>query len=175
MTALPPESDDATDGRHLNSFLQRELITKELRETLRDRRTIITLLAMPILLYPMLGLGFRFLAVQEIAQENPEVRIGLATEEEATWLRDVLERGEELLQAESPTKNTATVQYMMLEDPSGGGLRENIVNGQADLGVRVSFDENRRDNSAVITFIQKSNSKYSQDAAAYVEDRLRVH
>ena len=35
------------------------LATKELKETLRDRRTIITLIAMPLLVYPLLSIAFR--------------------------------------------------------------------------------------------------------------------
>ena len=35
------------------------LCLKELRETLRDRRTIVTLLLMPPLLYSLLGLAFQ--------------------------------------------------------------------------------------------------------------------
>ena len=35
------------------------LASKELRETLRDRRTIITLVLMPLLVYPILSLIFR--------------------------------------------------------------------------------------------------------------------
>ena len=38
------------------------LALKELRETLRDRRTIVTLVVMPLVLYPLLALVFqRFL------------------------------------------------------------------------------------------------------------------
>lgn len=37
----------------------RRLAQKELRETLRDRRTVITLLVMPLLVYPILSLIFR--------------------------------------------------------------------------------------------------------------------
>ena len=181
MTSIPHESESSADTAMPVSALQRELITKELRETLRDRRTIITLLAMPILLYPMLGLGFRFLAVQESAQTNPEVRLGFATEQEAVWLREILERGDRLLQAESDSdpraKNSPTVQYMMLENPDKAGLRNNVASGQADLGVRVRWKgkrPNRASLDADITFIRKTNSQFSQDAAAYVEERLRV-
>ena len=35
------------------------LTRKELRETLRDRRTIITLVLMPLLVYPLLSVAFR--------------------------------------------------------------------------------------------------------------------
>ncbi|QDT52445.1 ABC-2 family transporter protein [Caulifigura coniformis] len=43
------------------------LILKELRETLRDRRTILTLLLMPILAYPLLGVAFQRLLITQIA------------------------------------------------------------------------------------------------------------
>ena len=35
------------------------LALKELRETLRDRRTVFTLVLMPLLVYPVLSLAFR--------------------------------------------------------------------------------------------------------------------
>src|SRR4030042_4569916 len=48
-------------GRDVVGRLGR-LVLKELREILRDRRTIITLVVMPILVYPLLALVFqRFL------------------------------------------------------------------------------------------------------------------
>jgi ABC-2 type transport system permease protein/sodium transport system permease protein len=43
------------------------LARKELRETLRDRRTIITLVLMPILVYPLLSLAFRHFLTEGIA------------------------------------------------------------------------------------------------------------
>ncbi len=71
-------------------FQQMEFITKELRETLRDRRTIVTLLAMPLLLYPLLGLGFRFLALQQVAATASVFRLALETEEEARYVMDLI-------------------------------------------------------------------------------------
>ena len=38
---------------------QWRLIRKELRESLRDRRTILTLVLMPLLLYPLLAMAFQ--------------------------------------------------------------------------------------------------------------------
>lgn len=60
---------------------QGRLIRKELLEILRDRRTIVTLVLMPLLIYPLLGVGFmqfaRALAPQKdpvfyVAAEDPE-------------------------------------------------------------------------------------------------------
>jgi ABC-type Na+ efflux pump permease subunit/membrane protease YdiL (CAAX protease family) len=46
-------------ARRVGGLRLRRLALKELRETLRDRRTIITLFAMPLLVYPILSLIFR--------------------------------------------------------------------------------------------------------------------
>ena len=68
-----PELESAPDNRPANapapapskgfrgfSFARlKRLATKELRETLRDRRTLITLILMPLLVYPILSLVFR--------------------------------------------------------------------------------------------------------------------
>ena len=39
---------------------------KELRDTLRDRRTIISTIVLPILMFPLLTLGFSFVATRSI-------------------------------------------------------------------------------------------------------------
>lgn len=53
------------------------LARKELREILRDRRTIMTLVLMPMLLYPLIGITFqKFLASQLTQQQQTEYRIG---------------------------------------------------------------------------------------------------
>ena len=52
-----------TISRPRRTFRLSRLALKELRETLRDRRTIVTLIVMPLLVYPILSLIFRsFLA-----------------------------------------------------------------------------------------------------------------
>ena len=54
----------------------KRLATKELRETLRDRRTIITLVLMPLLVYPILSLVFRTVLMSSIESTlggKPEV------------------------------------------------------------------------------------------------------
>lgn len=49
------------------------LAVKELRETLRDRRTIVTLILMPLIVYPILSLVFRtflFSSLGELSEDN---------------------------------------------------------------------------------------------------------
>src|SRR5688572_21292267 len=56
----------------------RRLVLKELREILRDRRTIITLVVMPILIYPLLAVVFqRFLVTSIATPEDVEYVIGV--------------------------------------------------------------------------------------------------
>ncbi|MBX3420776.1 MAG: CPBP family intramembrane metalloprotease [Pirellulaceae bacterium] len=80
---------------------QNELISKELRETLRDRRTLVTLLVMPLLLYPLLGLGFRFLAWQQWSVTRPEYIVALQSDPQAQWLANELSVGQRLIQESS--------------------------------------------------------------------------
>jgi ABC-2 type transport system permease protein/sodium transport system permease protein len=57
------------------------LMLKELRETLRDRRTIITLVVMPTLIYPLLALAFqRFLLTSVTVTQDVQYEIGVAPE-----------------------------------------------------------------------------------------------
>lgn len=54
------------------------LVLKELREILRDRRTIITLVVMPLLIYPLLAVAFqRFLFTSLAGEERPLYVIGV--------------------------------------------------------------------------------------------------
>jgi len=81
------------------------LALKELRETLRDRRTIATLLLMPLLVYPLLSLAFqRFLlsSVKPTASHNDFV-LGLRTKAEADRLGVYLYRGTALLKTRQAT------------------------------------------------------------------------
>lgn len=58
------------------------LALKELRESLRDRRTTLTLVLMPVLLYPLLAIGFRtLLVVGKTEAQGPVYSIAFDDEE----------------------------------------------------------------------------------------------
>lgn len=57
------------------------LTLKEMRETLRDRRTIMTLLLMPILLYPLLTLAFQRFVLSSATNANIEYILGIESPE----------------------------------------------------------------------------------------------
>jgi len=90
--SVEPDTRQPSDFQkrpHLKGRLLR-LCQKELRETIRDRRTVFTLLLMPLLLYPLLSMALnRFLLTSDINQ-NGGYLVGLASEEEGELLGSYL-------------------------------------------------------------------------------------
>jgi ABC-2 type transport system permease protein/sodium transport system permease protein len=73
------------------------LVVKELREILRDRRTIITLVVMPILIYPLLAVVFqRFLLTSLAVDQDVQYAIGVDSEPTKALLENQLAAGEAL-------------------------------------------------------------------------------
>lgn len=70
------------------------LALKECRESLRDRRTIVTLILMPILLYPLLTIAFQqFLAAGAAGLDTTALRFGFENEAEAQMAVNLLSQG----------------------------------------------------------------------------------
>ncbi len=117
------------------------LCQKELRETIRDRRTVMTLLIMPLLLYPLLSMALnRFLLTSGASPTNVFV-IGVATQKEGELLRSFLDDP----QSQPPSS---------IAESSGGGIAEFDIrlteNGDAvealnanrcDVAVQIEFAE----------------------------------
>jgi sodium transport system permease protein len=82
MTDETPESPNSVHSP--SSWARRgRLILKELRETLRDRRTILTLLLMPVLAYPLLGVAFQRLLLAQVATTGtPEYLVAFPTNDQ---------------------------------------------------------------------------------------------
>ncbi|MFY8057844.1 MAG: hypothetical protein ACOVRM_08895, partial [Planctomycetaceae bacterium] len=51
------------------------LARKECRESLRDRRTLATLLLMPLIVYPLLGMVVQRFAISSVSPEAPEANV----------------------------------------------------------------------------------------------------
>ncbi len=74
------------------------LAQKELRETLRDRRTMVTLILMPLLTYPLLGSVLQKLVIAEAPiGVNPEYRIVCEDEVALGSLQSVLNNSQALI------------------------------------------------------------------------------
>src|SRR5262249_41493813 len=143
MASVPPALEvDQSLGRWLR------LARKELREILRDRRTILTLLLMPLLLYPLLGIGFSYLygGAGTPTPEIVEFRIGFETDADAQRFRAELNRGNDVWLGRSRDQSAATGAY---PDPlpnvilfSDSNLDERLRRGELDLGIRIERPQN---------------------------------
>ena len=75
------------------------LCLKELRESLRDRRTIVTLILMPLLVYPLLSLVLNRVLLTGIDQrQGSQLTFGFASELKGSGLQSVLGVGLALLE-----------------------------------------------------------------------------
>ncbi|MFK7767806.1 MAG: ABC transporter permease subunit/CPBP intramembrane protease [Mariniblastus sp.] len=90
----PPKNKSLS--RRPSRFRLSRLTLKELRETLRDRRTIITLVLMPLLVYPALSLVFKTFLLSNIgmlpSDEPIVIRIAYTGDVEKSQLTKVLDQ-----------------------------------------------------------------------------------
>jgi sodium transport system permease protein len=99
-TSLPSGRPGNLSAQPRGSRFKR-LAVKELRETLRDRRTIVTLLLMPVLVYPILGIGLQQFALSGGGAQRDEVTWRIAAEdaEDMSQFKRMLDLGERFLRA----------------------------------------------------------------------------
>jgi ABC-2 type transport system permease protein/sodium transport system permease protein len=173
------------------------LARKELREILRDRRTIVTLIAMPILLYPLMSvLLLQFtLASQATAKAGPKYRIATLSAAEGVTLQDRLNFGrEELRRAAGKTdrkeKTRSIPDFEFLSDDSQpeptteaeraralDRLKETLQEGSIDLiavipDLKAPVRKPAEDRDLSCQLISVSSSTAGRDAVALVESLL---
>jgi sodium transport system permease protein len=105
------------------------LARKELTEILRDRRTIVTLIVMPLLLYPLLTIGFgQFVLGGKIAETPTEYHIGFPTE---TAAKAMYPRPLGVKARESSRKPAPRLKISVADD-----FDLAVRAGQVDVGLR---------------------------------------
>jgi ABC-2 type transport system permease protein/sodium transport system permease protein len=145
-------SDSKVKAASFSWWQQRVLVVKELRETLRDRRTVVTLLAMPLLLYPLLGLGFRFLALQQLSEGQPVLMVACNTPEEGNWLLEQLEYGKSVLeQADGQSGSTLSDGAELLSRPQDNPLARESAGRHPELHVNIPQDGSPFDLKQMVT------------------------
>src|SRR5438094_107687 len=104
-TGLPPVRPSPGES----FFRLGRLVRKELSEILRDRRTIITLVLMPLLLYPLLSVGFQqFASLSPVdPKRGPEYHFGFASEREGEAFDRMLEHAGQFEEHPPDNKNVA--------------------------------------------------------------------
>jgi len=162
ITTTPPPSG-LSRWRRLG-----RLTLKELRETLRDRRTIVTLILMPILVYPLLSIAFQQFILTQAGGIGETVYIlgfrdqayynllqGYLTEHGKPLLRD-----DEGIQAEHPGQ--PRFSFVEIKD-----TREALRIGRVDTVVEFDLDTDHEfdpaDNLAAkcrLVYLQSSNNGF---------------
>jgi ABC-2 type transport system permease protein/sodium transport system permease protein len=122
------------------------LVRKEVSTILRDRRTVFTLVLMPLLLYPLLSIAFHQFLLAHALDVHPDegYRLGFRSREEEARVVAQIELGELLLarrfgqtgaakdRPRIPAWKQLSWKYGTFDD-----LDEAVRTGELDLGVRV--------------------------------------
>ena len=175
----------ANQLRPFSSLRWWRMAQKELREILRDRRTIITLIGMPLLIYPLLGVTFRTLLVtQATSKTKTEYRVAFVNQRDSRVFRRLFHEGG-VLQAKrsgkqqlanrepSGTPEDPIWQFMMSNDQeSTVDIGSFVADQTAEIGVRLK--EGKDEGPWDFELSYRSSSPYSLDARRMVEDRLRA-
>jgi ABC-2 type transport system permease protein/sodium transport system permease protein len=158
------------------------LTLKELREILRDRRTIITLVLMPLLMYPLLSVAFnQFFVSQLNVVKTPRYKLGFDQEREGQYFASLLHGaglqvinvGDE--QAAAELDSDKPIVEMGFTPQLAEQLRE------YDIHVGIRFEppgrahlDPRHDLSIKVELLYRDDWISSREAAAYVEKYLSI-
>lgn len=161
------------------------LSLKELREILRDRRTIITLIAMPLLIYPLLGVTLQKLIMSQLStRAKIEYRVAIPSRQDEMLFRRLFGRGHVLiadregrkLDPEQRAEGTFEDPYVELlvpnRDDGNVDVTDLVELGEADVGV--IFGLHSAGQPVDIELIYRASSQLSCDARRFVEDRFRA-
>src|SRR2546426_592647 len=196
MSQAPQSSPaSATPGFWLSRIVR--LARKELRETLRDRRTIITLVLMPLLVYPVLSVALRQFLVSSTVQAK-QLPLRIATKSQGEWrtLMMLLAQGEKLLEEHESTAASAPLaggpilgadlganelplsdnEIFPLRPDVDVTLEDLIRRNEIDLGVRLLPTESRglARAESQFQFFYRTDMPISRQAASFVQRRLEA-
>src|SRR6476620_9284193 len=177
--------------RQLLGRLQR-LVRKELREILRDRRTIITLVVMPILIYPLLAVVFqRFLLTSVSVSDKTAFNIGVDAGAQEMFAAQ-LQRGAAIVSREQDaaangqhgskkglTEKEALPDITLVMYPDET-LRRHVADSSLHLAVIYRRDGANDSSKGLRTpvkweLVYRAGSPTSEAALHYVESRLEAY
>ena len=187
-----PESNHAA-----RPFTLWRLASKELRETLRDRRTIITLVVMPLLVYPILSLIFRtfLLSNADALGSGEPVRYSIVCwsanggKELASVLGQtgrMIKQMDEQVQREGvktrsgmpfPSQNFLPTRFydhhwQFLDGESKSEMISIVESGEADVGLVVTGGSPRTGPLGTVQIFTRPDGG-SQEVASYLRQRFK--
>lgn len=171
------ELDSWQRAQHFSAARLIRLCVKELHETLRDRRTIVTLVFMPLLVYPLLGVAFQKFALTSVSSlKQVDIHLGVASEEAGQWLSRAMSDGQRLLDAKE-RNSAADTELPRIELLLADNVRRGVSSGVLDVGVLVLNEEPppRADEplkSFRCELLYRDDSTLSQLAIDHIQKRL---
>ena len=155
------------------------LTLKELREILRDRRTIVTLVLMPLLLYPLLSIAFQQFFVSQLGTtQTPRYTLGFEDDAQARYLTYLLgDAGVKLIAYGENPPAAAEASGPIVEVGLRAGLEAAVEEFAIDIGLRMRpgapyHNDPRHDLAVDVELLYRDDSVSSRDAAAFIERRL---
>ena len=143
---------------------------KEIRDTIRDRRTLLAMVIMPMFLMPVLTIGlFKFMDYQMEKQAEKVVKVSIIEKDEAPVLMEMIKSQERIEIVE--TKDVLPESLVKDSSEAEGKIKKAIADGDLDLGIIIpeDFQENIKNQEvAEITIIQKSTNMDSESALARI-------
>jgi ABC-2 type transport system permease protein/sodium transport system permease protein len=172
----------AIDSPAASAILGRlgRLVRKELSEVLRDRRTILTLVLMPVLLYPLLSVAFRQFFVASAsgqAEEKKPYRLGFTSEDDQRIITRQLQRGFEARNAQARQVGADKKSPgPKMEAGVWSDLEEAVRDGRAELGIRLTKERATglpgSDAAYDCLLLRPANSPRADEALRLVEELL---
>ena len=139
----------------------RIVFAKELRETLRDRRTLLAMVVLPICLYPLIGIGvIQWIGAQEARQAEQPSRVGMLG---PGW--PALERA----------LGRSKTRFELLRDKSRAELEEGIRDKRIDLVLEIPAEvaELEREGTVKVKLAFDDTRMRSAMAHRRVKEELR--
>jgi len=150
------------------------LVRKELAEILRDRRTIITLVLMPILVYPLLAVAFQQYFSSLSPLKSPIYVLGFASQIDKDLFVRQLQLGDKILMRQDP-QATPVMSSVTWPDKFDKNLKKMIEDGEIDVGIRLEKGgrfKGSKDDMFVFEAIFKKDSSSANTLLQFVERRL---
>lgn len=133
---------------------------KEIRELLRDKKTIFLMIALPLLIYPLLIMGISSVMLMvDSSYESSEYRVRL--DESVT--------DQELIKAIVTAPEDSEVIFTIVDEESSEQYSDQLTAGS--LEVYLSFDKE----TETYNIIFNSSDMDSDHAADYLNDRLKAY
>jgi ABC-2 type transport system permease protein/sodium transport system permease protein len=158
------------------------LARKEVSEILRDRRTVITLVLMPLLLYPVMSLAFRqyFLAARaDLVDEDvggPALTVAFANADSEGGFAALLHFTNDILRRQRPNRKPSEVPRI-LKVPLDDDLAKTVRDHKAQLGVRLKNVQDFKPSQDLrwdYELIYLETSAPSREALRFAEERIAL-